>query len=84
MVYFTYLSAGDHIILFHDIYGAHYKVSLILERMGIDISWLDADASGEIADYIKPNTRMVFLETPSNPLCKIVDIRKTVDAAKKE
>ena len=82
MVYLTYLSAGDHLILFHDIYGAHYKVSLILERMGIDITWLDAQQGQIISEYIKPNTKMIFCETPSNPLCKILDIaalRKEAD-----
>ena len=43
MVYLTYLSAGDNLIIFHDVYGANYKVSLILERMGVEITWLDAD-----------------------------------------
>jgi len=42
MVYLTYLKAGDHLILFHDIYGAHYKVSLILERLGVEVTWLNA------------------------------------------
>ncbi|MCK4627736.1 MAG: PLP-dependent transferase [Sedimentisphaerales bacterium] len=82
MVYLTYLSAGDHLILFHDIYGAHYKVSLILERLGVEITWLDARKSDEIESYIKSNTKMIFLETPSNPMCKIVDIaalRKIAD-----
>jgi len=74
MVYLTYLSAGDHLILFHDIYGAHYKVSLILEKLGIEITWLDASAGGKIREHIRPNTRMIFCETPSNPLCKVVDI----------
>ena len=83
MVYFTYLSAGDHLVLFHDVYGAHYKVSLILERMGIDITWLDANDSGRIDEHIRPETKMIFLETPSNPLCKIVDIEAMRRAADK-
>ena len=74
MVYLTYLSAGDHLILFHDVYGAHYKVSLILERMGVDITWLSASADSRIDEHIKPNTRMVFCETPTNPLCRVLDI----------
>ena len=81
MVFLTYLSAGDHLILFHDIYGANYKVSLILERMGVNITWVDATESGSIADYVTPKTRMIFLETPSNPLCKIIDIAATREAA---
>jgi len=83
MVYLTYLSAGDHLILFHDIYGANYKVSLILERMGVEITWLDASDEAGIAASIRPNTKMIFLETPSNPLCKIVDIRLVRQVADK-
>jgi cystathionine beta-lyase/cystathionine gamma-synthase len=82
MVYLTYLSAGDHLILFHDIYGAHYKVSLILERLGIDITWIDACNGDKIGEYIKSNTKMIFCESPSNPLCKVLDIsvlRKAAD-----
>jgi len=74
MTYLTYLSSGDHLVLFHDIYGAHYKVSLILERLGVEITWLDAGKPENIPAAIKPNTKMIFCETPSNPLCKVVDI----------
>ncbi len=83
MAYLTYLKAGDHLLLFHDIYGANYKVSLILEQLGVQITWLDADEAGRIGQHIRPNTRIIFLETPSNPLCKIIDIsvvRKAADA----
>jgi cystathionine beta-lyase/cystathionine gamma-synthase len=83
MVYLTYLASGDHLILFHDIYGANYKVSLILERMGVQIQWLDANDATKIAEYLRPNTKMIFLETPSNPLCKIIEIggiRQAADA----
>ena len=83
MVYLTYLKSGDHLIAFHDIYGAHYKVSLILERMGIEITWLDADDYRTVPDHIKANTKMIFCETPTNPLCKTVDIRFLSEVAKK-
>ncbi|MCK5172257.1 MAG: aminotransferase class I/II-fold pyridoxal phosphate-dependent enzyme [Planctomycetes bacterium] len=83
MVYLTYLSAGDHLILFHDLYGAHYKVSLILERMGIDITWLDADDGHKIAKHVRPNTKMIFCESPTNPLCKILDIAQLHEEADK-
>jgi cystathionine gamma-synthase len=83
MVYLTYLGSGDHLIAFHDIYGAHYKVSLILERMGIEITWLDADDYKRVPDHVKPNTKMIFCETPTNPLCKTVDIRFLGETAKK-
>jgi cystathionine gamma-lyase/homocysteine desulfhydrase len=78
------LSAGDHLIIFHDTYGANYKVSLILERLGVDITWIDAENADKVEKYVRPETKMIFLETPSNPLCKIIDIqsiRKAADTA---
>jgi len=74
MVYLTYLSTDDNLIIFYDVYGAHYKVSLILERLGVDITWLDAREGHKIAEHIKPNTKIIFCESPSNPLCKVLDI----------
>lgn len=83
MVYLAYLKAGDHLILFYDMYGAHYKVSLILERFGIDVTWLKADESDQTEKYIKSNTKMIFCETPTNPLCKIIDISRLTGLCKK-
>jgi cystathionine beta-lyase/cystathionine gamma-synthase len=83
MVYLTYLKSGDHLILFHDIYGAHYKVSLILERLGVEVAWLNADESSHLEQYVKANTVMIFMETPTNPLCKIIDIKGARRAADK-
>jgi cystathionine beta-lyase/cystathionine gamma-synthase len=83
MVYLTYLKSGDHLILFHDIYGAHYKVSLILERLGVEVAWLSADEGARLEQYVKANTAMIFMETPTNPLCKIIDIKGARRAADK-
>jgi cystathionine beta-lyase/cystathionine gamma-synthase len=81
MVYLTYLKAGDNLVLFHDIYGANYKVSLILERLGVEVTWLSADESPNIGRYLQANTTMIFLETPTNPMCKIIDIAAVRRAA---
>lgn len=81
MVYLTYIGAGDHLIIFHDTYGANYKVSLILERFGVELTWLDADDAATVGEHIRPNTRMVFLETPTNPLCKVIDVARVRRAA---
>lgn len=83
MIFLTYLQAGDHLILFHDIYGANYKVSLILEKMGVEITWLDASDWPLVEKHIKDNTAMVFCETPTNPLCKVMDIQALSGMAKK-
>ena len=74
MVFLTYLKAGDQLLTFHDVYGANYKVSLILEKFGVEVAWLDAADRDGVPGAIKDNTRMIFCETPSNPLVKVVDI----------
>ena len=81
MVFLTYLSAGDNLIIFHDVYGANYKVALILEKLGVEITWLNATESPEIGNYVKDTTKMIFIETPTNPLCKVIDIEATARAA---
>jgi cystathionine beta-lyase/cystathionine gamma-synthase len=83
IVYLTYLSSGDNLVIYHDVYGAHYKVSLILERMGIDVTWVDASEDNGLQNHIKPNTKMVFMETPTNPLCKVIDIKEAAEIAHK-
>ena len=74
LVYLTYLKAGDRLVIFHDVYGANYKVSLVLERLGVEVVWLDAAEPDKLAEAVTDNTAMIFCETPSNPLCKVVDI----------
>jgi len=74
MVFFTYLNPGDQLIIFHDVYGANYKLSLILERFGVEVAWLDAADQGKVADIISSKTKMIFCETPTNPLCKTMDL----------
>jgi cystathionine gamma-lyase/homocysteine desulfhydrase len=74
MVFLTYLKSGDNLLTFHDVYGANYKVSLILEKFGVEVTWLDATEPEKVVENIKDNTRMIFCETPSNPLVKVVDI----------
>ncbi len=74
MTFLTFLKQGDHLVTFHDIYGANYKVSLILEKFGVEITWLDAWNYQKVQDNIKENTKMIFCETPSNPLIKVIDI----------
>jgi cystathionine beta-lyase/cystathionine gamma-synthase len=74
MIYLTFLQQNDHLLTFHDVYGANYKVSLILEKFGVEITWLDGWDYKKVKDNIKENTKMIFCETPSNPLIKVIDI----------
>ncbi|HOD49204.1 MAG TPA: aminotransferase class I/II-fold pyridoxal phosphate-dependent enzyme [Candidatus Hydrogenedentes bacterium] len=81
MAYLTYLRTGDHFIIFHDTYGANYKVALILEQLGVQVTWLDDNDAEQIEKHVQPNTRMIFLETPTNPLCKTIDMQHVRHAA---
>lgn len=74
MIYLTFLKPEDRFIIFHDTYGANYKVSLILERFGVEVAWLDAADYEKVAEVNDERTAMILCETPSNPLCKVVDI----------
>lgn len=74
------LSAGDHVIASDDLYGGTYRLfSRVLERYGITFTYVDTSDPQAVSPAITPKTRLVWLETPTNPLLKIVDIRAVCD-----
>jgi cystathionine beta-lyase/cystathionine gamma-synthase len=76
-------SSGDHIICCQDVYGGTFRaVEKIFSRFGISHSFVDATDLDEIRGAIKFNTVAIFIETPSNPLLRITDIRGVVQIAK--
>jgi cystathionine beta-lyase len=76
-------SAGDHIIVCEDVYGGTYRISTtFFNRFNVEITFVDAGNLNLIKDKIKSNTKAIFLETPSNPLLKITDIKGAVRIAK--
>jgi len=78
------LKAGDHVISGDDVYGGTYRLfQNVMRDFGLEFTFLRMDNRARIEDAIKPNTRMLWLETPSNPLLNIVDIEMAVDVAKK-
>jgi cysteine-S-conjugate beta-lyase len=78
-------SKGDHIVVCEDVYGGTYRaVTKLFNRFGMEFSLIDASDPQKIEDAIQPNTKALFLETPSNPLLKITDIRTMVSIAKKK
>ena len=78
------LKAGDHVICGDDIYGGTYRLfQNVMRDFGLEFTFLRMDSRERIEDAIKPNTRMLWLETPSNPLLNIIDIEMVVDVAKK-
>ncbi len=79
---FTFLGSGDHAVLQDDIYGGtHHFVTADFERFGIDYTFVSNDTE-DIKKAIKENTRIIFIESPSNPLLKITDIRSVAETAK--
>ena len=78
------LKTGDHVICGDDVYGGTYRLlENVMRHFGIETTFLRLDNRRKIEEAIRPNTRMLWLETPSNPLLNITDIEMTVDVAKK-
>jgi cystathionine beta-lyase len=76
-------SAGDHIVACEDIYGGTWRIlNTFYQRFGLEATLVDATNPDNIKAAIKPNTKALFLETPSNPLLKITDLRAACATAK--
>ncbi|MFT4702975.1 MAG: cystathionine gamma-lyase [Bradymonadia bacterium] len=76
------LSAGDHVIAGDDLYGGTYRLfTKVLMRHGIEFSFVDTTDPSTVAAAVKPNTKLVWLETPTNPMLKVTDIAAVCDAA---
>ncbi|WP_192601555.1 aminotransferase class I/II-fold pyridoxal phosphate-dependent enzyme [Gottfriedia sp. OAE603] len=77
-------SAGDHIVICEDVYGGTFRIATkVFNRFGIEFTFVDASEISEIESAIKSNTKGLYLETPSNPLLKITDLREAIKIAKR-
>ncbi|MGM0920657.1 MAG: cystathionine beta-lyase [Bacillota bacterium] len=80
---FLLLSKGDHVLITEDVYGGTYRIITdVLSRFGIEYSFVDMTDLHEVASHIRPNTKVIYVETPSNPLLKITDIQGITKLAK--
>ena len=78
------LKAGDHVISVDDVYGGTYRLfENVMSDFGLEFTFLRMDSRASIERAIRPNTRMVWLETPSNPLLNIVDIEMIAGIARR-
>lgn len=76
------LSAGDHIVAGSDIYGGTYRLFYkVLDRAGIEVTLVDTTDAGNIRGALRPNTRLLWLESPGNPRMSISDIAACAAAA---
>lgn len=83
MALFTILDPGDHVILSDDIYGGTYRIGEdIFGKYGIKFTYVDMADLDKVKACITPETKMFFVETPTNPMMHIADIRKISEIAK--
>ncbi|AKL95911.1 cystathionine beta-lyase MetC [Clostridium aceticum] len=76
-------ASGDHIIVCEDVYGGTHRItSKFFSRFAVEVTFVNAGDLENIRKNIKGNTKAIFLESPSNPLLKITDIRSAVKIAK--
>jgi len=79
------LDSGSHVIAMDDVYGGTYRLFERVRRRsaGLDFSWVDLSNTAAFEAAIKPNTKLVWIETPTNPLLKLVDIEQIAAIARK-
>ena len=76
-VLLSLLSKGDHIIAFDDLYGGTKRLfNKVMNRFGIEVSYVDLRDPNLVEENIRSSTRMIWVETPTNPLMKLADIRE--------
>ncbi len=74
---------GDHLIVSDDLYGGTYRLfEQVLKNYGLQFSYIAMEDLGEIEAHIKANTKALFIETPTNPMMKITDIKSVAELAK--
>jgi cysteine-S-conjugate beta-lyase len=80
---FLLLASGDHVIVPFDVYGGTYRLlTAVLERWGLRHTFVDMTDKANIVAALQPETRAIFVESPSNPLLRITDLRGVVEIAR--
>ena len=77
------LDAGSHIVAMHDLYGGSYRLleNVRKRSAGHSVSFVDLSKPGALAEAIRRETRLVWVETPTNPMLKVVDLEATARTA---
>ena len=83
MAVFSLLNPGEHVILSDDIYGGTFRIiGDVFGKYGIEHTYVDMSELDEVKAAIRPNTKMFFVETPTNPMMKVADIHAISEIAK--
>lgn len=78
------LKPGDEVIAGDDLYGGTYRIfTQIFAPLGIEFKFIDFTDASNLEKYVTPNTKMVWIETPTNPTLKIIDIEAVAEITKK-
>jgi cystathionine gamma-lyase/cystathionine beta-lyase/cystathionine gamma-lyase/homocysteine desulfhydrase len=81
---FRMLKSGDHVVAGENMYGGSYRLfSRVLEKYGLEFTYVDTSRVDDVRAALRPNTRIVFLETPTNPMMTITDLAACADVAHK-
>ena len=76
------LSAGDHVVSGEGVYGGTYRLfQQVLSRMGIEFTFVDSDDLDQVRDALRPNTKLVHIETPANPMMRLTDLAAAASIA---
>ncbi len=76
------LSAGDHVLCGDNLYGGSERLFRFWERYGLHFDYVDTSSTAEIRSAMRPETRMVYLETPTNPLMVLTDLAASAEIAR--
>ncbi len=78
------LDSGDHIIAVDDLYGGSYRLfeNVRKRSAGLDFSFVDFHQPDALQNALKPNTKMIWVESPTNPLLKLIDLKKVAEFSK--
>src|SRR5256714_5956969 len=78
------LSAGDHVVSGENVYGgSHRQMTLVWARLGLEFTFVDAAETANIAAAVTPRTKMVYAETPTNPMMRLCDLAAAGEIARR-
>ncbi|WP_282456719.1 trans-sulfuration enzyme family protein [Chitinophaga sedimenti] len=78
------LNPGDEVIASNDLYGGTYRIfTKVFQRYGIHFRFVDMQNASSVADYVTPQTKLIWIETPTNPMLNVIDIAAVGKIAKK-
>ncbi|HEY8141026.1 MAG TPA: PLP-dependent transferase, partial [Kofleriaceae bacterium] len=81
---FTIAGSGDRIVVSRNVYGGVYRLATrVLDRTGVEFVWVDTWNLDALERAMGPNTRLVYVETPTNPMMEVTDLRRAAEIARR-